>query len=221
MNNEIKENISVLNALQTKVSFGHLLNDTEKAIWWKNCQSIKNAGYKLKKRRVIGKGVEWYATVPRERHFTAELVKVNMRPNDGKPFCKGDCTTRAMAYCLQGVASYREIEEEQYRNAELKNRGRAGWNHVHRNTCGIWEITMLELGYVWVRLNKTIRRDNLAQMLSDIPHPIISESSGHVAVIDKGNVIDIWDSRHGRCKAILVDSNDVGIIGEILGNVAF
>ena len=206
----LEEKVEVLNNLQAAVSHGRKLSSDEKGLWKKTCVSIKSEGYALGHRRE-GSEVVWFTKVPRQRHFTAELVKMDMRPPDGKPTRKGDCTTRAMAYCLQGVASYREIESEQYRLADELN--------TRRNTVGTWDRIMRDLGYVWVGFRKTVRRDNLARMLCDVKHPIIFRSSGHVAVIDNGKVIDSWDSRHGRCMKILVESNDLSFVKEILGSL--
>ena len=146
-----------------------------------------------------------------------------MTPNDGKPTCKGNCTTRSMTYCLQGIFTYREIEHEQYRLAAVKNeeRGlyRGDYRHkVHRNSSGTWDIIMKDLGYGWIRLNHKVRRDNLAVSLREVSYPIITHSSGHVAVVENGYVIDSWDSRHGRCDMILVKNEDIDRIINILRN---
>ena len=222
----IEEKVEVLNNIQRSVTLCHKLTDYERVLWLDTVHAIKNAGYVLKKKREMGAShaiVTWYATLPRQRHFTAEFVRISMRPDDGDSTCKGDCTTRAMAYCLKGAASYREIEQEQYRIAEEENRKHGykwgdGKYKFHRNTNGVWDKVILDFGYVWIKFKKEVRRDNLAKMLSEATHPIISESSTHVAVIENGNVIDTWDSRHGRCMGILVDSNDLRMVKEIMGD---
>ena len=49
-------------------------------------------------------------------------------------------------------------------------------------------------------------------------YPIITHSSRHVAVVDKGVVVDSWDSRHGRCDRILVKPEDKERVLEMLIN---
>lgn len=215
----IEQNIENLNKIQERAFTGHKLDPNERNEWAFNVLAVKSAGYVLKKKRIknsYGKsiGIIWYATTPRKCTFAAPLVKVDMRPKDGKPFCKTDCTTRAMAYVLKGAASYREIEKEQYRKAEEKNREMGiHWgdyrSKYHRNTDGIWDKVILEFGYIWVKLYRRIRRDKLAKLLANIENPIITESANHVAIIERGNVIDTWDSRRGMCGRILVSVNDV------------
>lgn len=228
----INELVDILNHLQNVVYSGRNLSSDEKKTWTETVREIKANGYVVKKKThtFMGRkvGVSWRAVPAQEatkksRNFSAEWKIVDMRPKDGKPTCKGDCTTRAMAYCLQEIASYREIEEEQYRLAEESNREKGlrwgdGRAKVHRNSQGLWDKIMVDLGYSWVRFSRTVRRDNLACFLrkASDSRPIISHSSGHVAVIDGGSVVDSWDSRHGRCDRILVYGNDLSKVKAIL-----
>jgi hypothetical protein len=219
-----------LNKIQSLVYKGHKLDENEKEEWRSNVRAVKEAGYVLKKKVVKNDsgmkiGVTWFASSPKESRFVAEFVYTDTRPNDGLPHCKGDCTTRAMAYILKGAASYREIEEEQYRNAEERNRKEGlfrgdGCSKYHRNTNGVWDKTMEGFGYVWVKIHGAIRRDKLAKILSSLSHPVISQSASHVSVLDGGNVIDTWDSRGGRCTCVMVDSNDRFMVEKLLGGFA-
>lgn len=223
MMENIDEIVSRLNEIQANVYRGISLTAGDRFEWRNLANEIHMAGYVLRKKRVknaygrvvacIWRAVPMDGLKTRTRHFSAPLKKIDMTPNDGMSTCKGNCTTRAMAYCLQGVFSYREIEHEQYRKAEEMN-AKAGLFHgdyrrkKHRNTNGVWDSIMTDLGYVWVVFRKTIRRDRLAIMLNSIPYPLITSSSSHVAVIENGAVIDSWDSRHGRCFSVLVKSED-------------
>ena len=163
----------------------------------------------------------------RRRHFRAELKIVNTRPDDGRDYCIGDCTTRAMAYCLKGLFTYREIEHEQYRLAEManKNEGRKwgdGQHKYHRNSSSVWPLVMADMGYSWISICPTIRRDRLAEVLNHLlAYPVITRSSGHVAVVENGFVIDTWDSRGGRCDRLMVKSNDVNKVMSCLEQYQF
>ena len=229
-NEIVKQLVSRLNEIQSKIYRDGRITYDDKAEWKKLVLDIEWHGYVLRNKSIkngFGRriGTIWSAipkdkVVKRTRHFSAELKIVNMKPNDGLSTCKGDCTTRAMSFCLQGIFTYREIEHEQYRLAAEKNKGFCrgdGRQKVRRNSTGTWDMIMKDIGYVWVRLGKTVRRDNLAVALRDVSYPIITHSSGHVAVVDKGFVVDSWDSRHGRCDMILVKSEDTDTILEILG----
>ena len=224
-----------LNKIQAKVYEDGRISYDDKAEWRALTLDIKWYGYVLRKKNVKNAwgrriGTIWQAipedeATKRTRHFSAEWKKIDMTPNDGKPTCKGNCTTRSMSYCLQGIFTYREIEHEQYRLAAETNakNGRYwgdGRRKVRRNSTGTWDSIMFDLGYVWMSFagNRKIRRDNLAIALRNMEYPIITHSSGHVAVVDKGAVIDSWDSRHGRCDRILVKPEDTEKILEALIN---
>ena len=228
--------VDKLNKIQAKVYEDGRISYDDKAEWRALTLDIKWNGYVLRKKNIknaLGRrvGTIWRAipadgVTKRTRHFSAELKKIDMTPNDGKPTCKGNCTTRAMSFCLQGIFTYREIEHEQYRLAAEANekKGRYwgdGRRKVHRNSSGTWDVIMLDLGYVWIKFNRTVRRDNLAVALRNIEYPIITHSSGHVAVVDKGFVVDSWDSRHGRCDRILIKPEDTDRVLQSLFNCGF
>lgn len=231
MDEVIERQVKRINELQS-VCFAEKrkLYSDERAEWNGCVWFIQGKGYTMKSKSIRdGHGrlvqVIWSAALKSEkkriRHFSAEWKNVDMTPNDGKRNCKGNCTTRALSYCLRELFTYREIEHEQYRLAEEANRSRGvywgdGRCKSHRNTNGIWEKVMVDMGYGWIRFRKTVRRDNLATILHEIEYPIISQSSGHVAVVEKGAVVDSWDSRHGRCTRILVKIEDLERIKVIL-----
>lgn len=226
----VDEIIARLNEIQKKAYTPWGISSVERVEWRGYVADLDWLGYTIRHKTIKdgnGRkvGTIWRAVKQGEskrvRHFTAEWKNVNMRPNDGKPYCKGDCTTRAMSYCLQGVFTYREIETEQYRLARVTNeeRGLIRGDYrrkVRRNSQGTWDSIMTDLGYRWIALRGTVRRDNLAVYLREIPHPAITLSSGHVAVVDRGMVVDSWDSRHGRCMKILVNGEDYDRIIQIL-----
>ena len=215
--------LATMNQLQEKILAKHKkLTGSDQVKWIECCIRIRENGYVLKRKYIKNEfgrrsNVVWYAVSQAELEkrgkFKATWERVNMRPNDGLPTCNGDCSTRAMAYCLKGVSTYREIEREQYRIAKEQNDKRGihwgdGRVKLHRNTNGVWDKIMLNRGYTWVKFRPGIRRDKLAALLSDLEYPVITQSSGHVAPVFHGSVIDIWDSRGGRCHSILVKNAD-------------
>lgn len=216
--NEIERLVSELNAIQRK-SFEYGSNDEEDRMAWKQLTSlVYNNGYVLRKRRIRSAlggvvGVVWRA-VPkgeartRATSYEADFMNVDMRPKDGLPTKKGDCTTRCMSYIFKGIFTYREIEHEQYRLAEEANRTGEGSRRVRRNTTAIWERILLDSGYGRHDLMRKVRRDRIAAILRHIDSPVATRSSGHVAVVEKGKVIDCWDSRGGFVKSVYIKDED-------------
>ena len=135
-----------------------------------------------------------------------EFVVTNVRPSNynTRDFNKGDCTTRSMFYALQGAMSYEEIEAEQYRIG--KERGTV------RNMVGTWDKVLTNRGFRWVQFSNNIVRDRLAKCLAGFETPMVTISRGHACAIHKGNVIDIWDSRGGRCYGVLVKECDITMV---------
>ena len=172
-----------LNAIQRSAYCG-LISHEEKSEWQAYTRKVTELGYTLHKRSLknsLGRkiGVEWYATKGEKvsRNTECEWIRTDVRPGDGIRTLKGDCTTRAMAFCLEGIMSYREIESRQYLLAAQR--------HTRRNTTGTWEIVICEKGWMRVNLMSGIKRSRLAALLrGHLTKPCISHSSGHVAAID-------------------------------------
>lgn len=229
--NRIEEIVKRLNAIQSNIYANGRPTYTERQDWKLKAAELRLLGYVLRKKTVknaFGRRIQtiWRAvpigeTARRTRHFTAELKRIDMTPNDGQPTCRGNCTTRAMAYCLKGIFTYREIEHEQYRLADVDNRERGLYHgdhrrKTHRNSFGTWDKIMLDLGYVWLELKKKVRRDRIAHCLREISYPMITHSRGHVAVVESGAVVDTWDSRHGRCDMIMLKAEDIDRVRDLL-----
>lgn len=148
------------------------------------------------------------------RNKQSELVMTNVRPKDYKSHREGgsdncgDCTTRAMTYCLSGKMTYREIESEQYRLAHIR--------HTRRNTTGTWDSVLVRRGFNWVQLNNLKSRANIASYLASVDTPMVTLSRSHACAIHKGKVIDTWDSRGGRVYGILAKNEDIDKIITIL-----
>jgi hypothetical protein len=217
MNEEIKTLVSTLNGIQRNALRGSITKE-DRAVWRSTWDRLHDLGYTGKKRKVRNAWggiaeVVWSAVpkVEREkvsRNTECEFIPTDVRPKDRKTL-KGDCTTRAMAYCLNGVMTYDEIERRQYELAAKR--------HTRRNSNGTWDIVLVEHEYVKVRLARQVKRSVLARMLAAvITHPVVSHSSGHVAVIDKDGVHDTWDSRGGRCDALHAFKDDIEAIRRLL-----
>ena len=206
-----------MNEIQRSVYCG-LCTRNEKQEFRAYSRKVSELGYTLHKRSLknsLGRkiGVEWYATrgEHESRNTECEWIRTDVRPEDGIRTLKGDCTTRAMAFCLEGIMTYREIESRQYLLAAQR--------HTRRNTTGTWEIVICEKGWMRVNLMSGIKRSRLATLLKGhLTKPCISRSSGHVAAIDTdGRVRDTWDSRGGKVVSLYVFGDDYGAVDNTLG----
>ena len=212
----VEDCIRRLNAIQRSAYCG-LISREEKSEWRAYTRKVAELDYTLHKRSLknsLGRkiGTEWFATKGEKisRNTECEWIRTDVRPGDGIRTLKGDCTTRAMAFCLEGIMSYREIESRQYLLAAQR--------HTRRNTHGTWDIVIREKGWIQVNLLRHTKRSVLARILRGyISKPCISRSSGHVAAIDTdGRVRDTWDSRGGKVRAIFVHGNDYGSVESAL-----
>lgn len=148
----------------------------------------------------------------RAKNF-AEFVVTNVRPGNfnRNDYNIGDCTTRSMTYCLNGIGinmTYNDIEAEQYKYAKIY--------HGPRNGCKIWDKVLTNRGFSWVQLNVRRNRAVVANVLHAIESPMVTISSGHACAIHKGKVLDTWDSRGGRVYGLLMRTEDVDNAMEIL-----
>lgn len=217
---DVKTILDKMNLIQKNVFERYFITPMVKREFRQLSASLRKFGYRAKSKKVrnaFGKtiGCIWSA-VPLEeatknanrRNGECQFVYTDVRPKNRRTL-KGDCTTRAMTYCLSGKMSYDEIEREQYALA-----ARMG---TRRNSTGTWEIVITKRGYDKISLNCKIKRSVLAHLLAGvISHPIISRSSGHVAVIDKDGVHDTWDSRGGKCDRLYVFNEDAESIQQLL-----
>jgi hypothetical protein len=215
-NATIDELVGKLNMLQSKCYDNGTLSVEERSEWSATCSAIRMQGYSLKHRKGWDgdrRICRWWAVsnnATTGRNTECQFVYTDVRPNDGRRVLKGDCTTRAMTFILNGSMSYREIESLQY---HLAYTAQAQGRHALRNSTNIWTKVLLERGYSEVMFagGQKIKRSVLGRMFnSGLTHPIASISKGHVAVIDtEGIVRDTWDSRGGRCYKLLVHNDDM------------
>lgn len=224
----INERIDRLNALQLK-HYTKPLNDEERAEWRSITFSISSEGYKIRKHHRVMKIINgqmvncvvWSANIPK-RNRQCEFIYTNMRPNHTT--LKGDCTTRALSFVLQGEMTYDEIEARQYDIAKMVNDsdGRVGKSRYHRNSTVIWPRILTERGYSWINLSRYSKKSqaNIASFIKGcIKKPVLALSASHVSIIDTmGCVRDTWDSRGVRITNILVKDCDIPAIVEALDN---
>ena len=150
---------------------------------------------------------------------------VNVRPMEynTRDFNRGDCTTRALTYSLNFLGdkrTYKEIEDEQYRLAEIANAtisNNSNYNY-HRNSNGIWDKLILAKGYTWLHLNRKKSNAYLIKWLGIINKPILMLSHHHVCVAHNGKLIDTWDSRSIRIENICVPNELINTISLKLEN---
>lgn len=219
----IDELVGKLNELQSKCFTVGTLSVEERSVWAATCSAIRSQGYSLKHRKGWDgdkRVCRWWAVntaTATGRNTECQYVYTDVRPDDGMRVLKGDCTTRAMTFILNGSMSYREIESLQYR---LAYSAQAQGKNVRRNSTVIWIKVLLDRGYneVVFTYGKKVKRSVLGRMFnSGLTHPIASISKGHVAVIDtEGVVRDTWDSRGGRCYKLLVHKDDMERVSRCL-----
>ncbi len=139
--------------------------------------------------------------------YYCELVNKDFSPTH--KHVKANCTTRALTYILNGVIMQHLIARKETTSFYAPK-----WNYT-----GIWDKILLTKGYIWVLLKAYTRRDKVATLLKSVSNPIVSHSSGHVAIINNGAVIDTWDSRAGKLDAILIKDTDLTKVKELLGTL--
>lgn len=216
----VEDCLKRMNEIQRNALAGFITRD-EKAEFRAYSRKVAELGYTLHHKSEKSGGrlvcVTWYVTEGKKvsRNTECEWIKTDVRPDDGYRTLKGDCTTRAMSFCLEGTMSYREIESRQYALAAQKR--------TRRNTRGTWEIVIREKGWIDVRLGRGVKRSVLARILrGHLTKPCISQSSGHVAAIDtNGCVRDTWDSRGGRVDRIYVHVIDRASVEDVLSRCGF
>lgn len=212
---EIASATDRFNFLQRKAYNGGL-TQAERDEWKRTSFRMRSEGYSLHKRKQhvdgYGKISVWRLVKDSEtaRNNECPYEFTNVRPD--RKTLQGDCTTRAMTFCLRGIMTYDEIEAEQYRLASMFR--------TRRNTIITWEQLIMEHGYVKMMLPNRVKRSRLAAIIGKaITAPVISLSAGHVAVIDCGGVVrDTWDSRGGKVKAIYLKEEDLVNVGSTLMN---
>jgi hypothetical protein len=213
MNETVEKCIENMNKIQAKAYSLESITKVDKSTWKAMCRRIRELGYMPSYRKdKITKRVVWFAKTNEEvkmiRHFECDYQYTDVRPNHKT--LKGDCTTRAMTYCMNGVMTYDEIESYQYRLAVKYG--------TRRNTNGTWGIVLTENGYTKIPIRKT-KLSVVANILGKVlKSPVVAVVPGHATVIDVGGIVkDLWDCRGRGCKTIYVKTEEKDAVINILG----
>lgn len=191
--------------LEKKLDFlvkNYKSNKDEYVDLWKN---VCNAGFRIS-RGLIANSLK-HCIKAKKRGLEAPWRCLNLSPDQGS---HGDCTTRALAYCFPEIG-YHTLKLEQKRLSKMTGRA---WNN-----CEVWHRVAFDHGgYEFFKLRVKRSRANVARSLKDLKSPILARSSGHVAVIHHGEVVDSWDSRNGRILELgFKNKEDVEMAKSILG----
>lgn len=201
-----KTKISRINELQVISYRNGGLTQDQRNEWNGITSELEKDGIKLGRKYSYGRTI-WYAKRNMKANMVCEMDFVDMSPKH--KHLKGNCTTRAMAYCLPN-SHYDDIEQEQYRFAKTQSEyvGRT----FHRNSRGIWEKVLTHRGWKRYKLNGTIRRDRVTNLLRQSVNPIVTVSCSHASVAHAGKCVDTWDCRGGRVCELVVSPEDFGLV---------
>lgn len=122
-----------------------------------------------------------------------------------------DCSTRSIVYCLG--TDYEKTREIQDKIALLLTElhgVKTYWNEYP-----VLEAIMVSRGWVKIMFRQKVLRYRLAQMLKSRIR-IFTESSGHVAPIYDGKIVDTWDCSKGRVFSIIVPRRNLNSIASRL-----
>lgn len=159
-------------------------------------KKISHAGYKIyRSKRVDDTHHRIPVFTPKYRRHQEVFSYVDVRPAGCT--LENDCTTRCLTYCLN--EDYWKIRHEQDAISIGKYGTPQCWNYDT-----VWVEPLFARGWIKITLEKRIARFNLAKLLKDIDLPIASHSSGHVAVVHYGKIVDTWHSEGGRVDYLVV-----------------
>lgn len=176
-----KEFEAELDSLMAKYRAKEIGFEPYRNLW----KEVVRSGFRIKRGWIDHKLV--HVVSPKKRNMNAPWKELNLNP-DGKSI--GDCTTRALAYCFPEVGYHKlnQLQRTIAREFGFGWKSPFTWHQVAKETGG----------YEFFELRKKMSRANVAKLFSGLAKPVFTSSSRHVAVVDKGTVIDSWDSRGGR-----------------------
>lgn len=137
------------------------------------------------------------------RNRKVAFKNVNLNPN-GK--IVGDCTTRAISYATN--IPYEEVRREQ--NTIAWKTGIA-WN-CNRNYSQI----LKKSGYKYLIMDKKMTEASVALCLKHIKSPVVLHATRHLSIAHNGEIVDNWDSRGKRVRALYVKKNDVAKVRAVI-----
>lgn len=135
---------------------------------------------------------------PKKQGTKTPWKLVNMNPHGDH---EGDCTTRALAWVFREKWSYSQLRamQEKISAQTLGGTWRSAWVDI-----------ALDEGWDSIVLKRHVQTAKIAELFHKglLKHPVFVRTTGHVAVVDDGVVVDSWDSRCKRVKQVLVQKED-------------
>lgn len=137
---------------------------------------------------------------PKKQGTKTPWKLVNMNPRGDH---EGDCTTRALAWVFREKWSYSQLRAMQ----EKISAQSPAWGKTWRSA---WVTIAHDEGWGDIILKRRVQTAKIAELFHKgmLKHPVFVRTTGHVAVVDDGVVVDSWDSRCKRVKQVLVQKED-------------
>ena len=137
---------------------------------------------------------------PKKQGTKTPWKLVNMNPHGNH---EGDCTTRALAWVFREKWSYSQLRAMQ----EKISAQSPVWGKTWRSA---WVDIAHDEGWGDIILKRHVQTAKIAELFHKglLKHPVFVRTTGHVAVVDNGEVVDSWDSRCKRVKQVLVQKED-------------
>lgn len=170
-------------------------------------RACQHEGFKVKfgmLETASRKSAELHVIVkPKKQGTKTHWKLVNMNPHGNH---EGDCTTRALAWVFREKWSYSQLRAMQEKiSAQSLGRSsktwRSAWVDIARDEG--WSSDII--------LKRHVQTAKIAELFHKglLKHPVFVRTTGHVAVVDDGIVVDSWDSRCKRVKQVLVQKEDL------------
>ena len=167
-------------------------------------RACEHEGFKVKLgmlRVASEKSAELQVIVkPKKKGVLAPWKMVNMNPHGNY---EGDCTTRALAWVFRDKWSYSQLRAMQ----EKISARSSDWGKTWRSA---WVDIARDEGWDFIVLKRHVQTAKIAELFHKglLKHPVFVRTTGHVAVVDNGELVDSWDSRCKRVKEVLVKKED-------------
>lgn len=142
----------------------------------------------------------------------SKKMNTNWRKFDAAEGAKGkvlrqNCTTRAISYAL-GMEYDKVFEMQKKVNAEVKDwLFLARYISYYNSTC-ISDKILTDNGYVGFTCSAGMKIGDIAKKVARNKFPIVVETSGHLTIMDKGEVVDTWDSTGRYSKVVWVKGDE-------------
>lgn len=118
-----------------------------------------------------------------------------------------NCTTRAISYAL-GMEYDKVFEMQNKVNEEVKDWLSLARYRTNYNSVCISDKILTDKGYKGYRASAGMKIGDIAKKVAGNKFPIVVETSGHLTVMDKGEVVDTWDSTGRYSKVVWVKGDE-------------